>query len=259
MSIRLEIPREPEGRKPAVITLADDTETIRRAGFVAVTYKINWRRIKGPPPPLPPPEQRVGTWVLASPSADVLGESYLRGIAEAANDYVPKIVDWVAAVPEIDPTRIAMVGGSTNGFTTLQALAADHRLVVAVVITACGDYHRFLRESSMGMAGKPLRLGRSYEHWIRTQEVERHPDRVVHAALLMVNRAGDPLIPISCAETTAKALARAYAKAGAPDRFRYVRLPTEGHGIGPDERRETMEWLRRWLRESPADASRNGE
>jgi len=247
VSVRLEIPNNPAGPKPAVITLVDDLRGFRDAGFVAVTYKIDWARIKGPTPPAPPSERRVGKWVLTSPSAKVLGKSYLRGITEEATEYVPKIIDWLETVPEVDANRLAMAGGSTNGFITLQAVAADHRLRAAVVIAACGDYRGFLRQSSMGMEGKPLALEPSYERWIRAHDIIRKPRHMVHAALLMVNRAEDPIIPVSCADATARVLKQTYAAAGATDRFRYVRFETTGHGIGPDERRETMEWLGKWL------------
>jgi O-phosphoseryl-tRNA(Cys) synthetase len=51
---------------------------------------------------------------------------------------------------------------------------------------------------------------------------------------------------VSCADTTARALRRAYARVGARRRFRYVVID-EGHVMGERARRETMAWLRRWL------------
>jgi hypothetical protein len=63
----------------------------------------------------------------------------------------------------------------------------------------------------------------------------------------MVNRVDDELIPISCADATAEALAPAYERAGAADRFRYVRIETTGHGFGPNEHREAMAWFEKWL------------
>ena len=59
-------------------------------------------------------------------------------------------------------SRVAITGVSTNGFIALQAVAADQRLHAASVIAACGDYQRFLRYSSMGMAGRPLTLDPDY-------------------------------------------------------------------------------------------------
>jgi hypothetical protein len=247
VAVSVHIPLSPAGPKPTVIALAGGTRQLMGAGFVAVTYKINWELVRGPVP-TPPPRQAVGMWVLASPSAAVLGERYLRDITAEGTQYVPAVIDWLVTLPDIDTKRIGMAGGSTNGFTTLQALAHDRRLRTAVVIAACGDYHGFLRHSSMGMRGKPLALDPPYERWIQSQEIVRRPRRVVHAALLMINRVGDELIPIACADETARALEPAYTAAGAGDHFRYVRLEGEGHGIGKEEGRLMLEWLQQWLR-----------
>jgi hypothetical protein len=248
VSVHLDIPLSPPGPKPVVIALIGDRYQLVGAGFVAVTYSIDWSRLKGPPPTPPPAEQTVGKWVLASPSAGMLGETYLRGIAGTASEYVPTIIDWLATVPEVDATRIGMAGGSTNGFVTLQAVAADRRISAAVVISACGDYHRFLRYSSMGMEGKPLDLDPAYDRWIRSQEIIRHPHRLVHAALLMVNHVADELIPISCADETARVLADAYARAGVSDRFRFLRVEQAGHGFRVEENSELIGWFQNWLR-----------
>src|SRR5262249_20098378 len=104
-----------------------------------------------------------------------------------------------------------------------------------------------LRFSSMGMEGKPLELDPSYERWIRSQEVIRHPERLVHAALYMMNRADDQLIPVSCADATARVLTRAYARAGHPTRFRYLRLPGGGHGFGAEESEAAIGWFQQRL------------
>jgi len=244
ISVRLEIPFAPAGRKPAVIALLGENDTLRAAGAIVVSF-IDW----SPKTPPAPAQNTVGKWVLASPSAAVLGREYHRSIAHTANEVIPRVIDYLVTVPEIDPARIAMTGSSTNGFITLQAVAADARLSTAVAVAACGDYLRFLRFSTMGMAGQPLELDPEYERWLHEQEPLRHPERLVHAAVLMVNRVDDPLIPISCAESTAHVLERAYARAGVPERFRFVRTQESGHGVGKAEGEEAFAWLRRWLLE----------
>jgi pimeloyl-ACP methyl ester carboxylesterase len=157
------------------------------------------------------------------------------------------VLDWLATQPEVDMRRLGIVGASTNGFVTLQALAAEPRLRAAVVIAACADYECFLRNSSMGLQGKPLALAPSYAAWVHEQDVLYAPQRVVHAALLMLNRTGDELIPYACAEETARVLRQAYAKADAPERFDLQAFDIEGHGIGPQETQATLAWLQRWL------------
>ena len=116
-----------------MINLFGDSRPLLAAGFVAATYSINWALLKDALPPPAPAEGGAGKWVLASPSASVLGEHYLREIGLTATRYVPMVLDYLATVPEIDATRIGMLGGSTNGFITLAAAAHDRRIDAAVV------------------------------------------------------------------------------------------------------------------------------
>ena len=244
VNVQMNIPLTPAGPKPTLIALVGDMSPLQ-AGFIVVTYTVRWDLIQGNTPAAPA-EATVGKWVLASPSAAVLGERYLRQIAATANEYVPAIIDWLETMPEVDAARIGMVGGSTNGFVTLQAVAADRRIWAAVAIAACGDYLGFLQNSSMGMEGKPLALDPVYAQWVRSQQIIEHPDRLVHAALLMTNRIGDELIPIGCADETARVLTEAFARAGRPDHFRFVRIEGAGHGIGTEERQEVQAWFDKW-------------
>ena len=138
ITVRLEIPLAPAGRKPAVIALLGENDALRAAGAIVVSF-IDW---SAKPPP-PPAENTAGKWVLASPSAAVLGREYLRSIARTANEVIPRVVDYLVTLPEIDPGRIGMTGSSTNGFITLEAVAADGRLSAAVAVAACGDHLRF--------------------------------------------------------------------------------------------------------------------
>lgn len=246
VSVQLELPLEP-GRKPAVIALAGDTRRLRRDGMVIVKYTVHWQLMRGPDPTPLPAGKGAGKWVLASPDARHLGERYLREVAATADTYVPAIVDWLQTVPEVDPQRIGMVGASTNGFITLQALAAEPRLRAVVAIAACADYPTFLRDSTMGMSGAPLTLAPDYAAWLREMTLLSDPSRAVHGALLMINRVADPLIPVACADETARVLRDAYAAAGAADRFEYIRIAEEGHGMGRAETEAAYNWLRRWL------------
>jgi len=245
--VHLEVPPSPPGAKPTIVSLLGDTRQILALGFNAVTYRVNWDLLRGPLPAPLPNERSVGKWVLASPSAEVLGERYLREIAGDGNEVVPAILDWLQTLPEVDPQRFGMVGVSTSGFVTLQAVAAEPRIGAAVAIAACGDYHRFLESSSMGIADEPLALDPAYDDWLRGQEIIHRPESVVHAALLMQNRTADELVPIACADETARVLGAAYAGAGAAERFLYERSEQEGHGIDRAERKRAIEWLQRWL------------
>jgi hypothetical protein len=248
ITIRLRVPVMPPGPKPAVIGALPDPETLLAAGLVVVTYGINWHLLAGLVPPNPaPPKNTVGVWLLASPTPQTIGKAYLDLIAHDATQVIPKVVDYLGTVPDVDPARIGIVGSSTLGFTALQAVATDRRLAAAAILVACGDYHTFLHLSSLAMNGQPLDLDPDYERWLRANEPIGRPERLVHAALLMVNGTDDPAVPSPCAVETAGVLRTAYARAGVPDRFRFVLVPGGGHNLGSEAGHEVLAWWYRWL------------
>lgn len=254
--VRLEIPPDPPGPKPALLANLNEGDTLMPEGVVIVSYKVFWAFLKDEPQRTPPPagEATVGKFVLASASAAELGRPYLENVVDTGTEVIPLVVDYLLTQPEIDPRRIGISGASTNGFMALQALAADPRISVGVVVAACGDYLEFLRSSGMGMEGRPLELDPAYESWIRDVQPDRRPDRFLHAAIALVARTGDPVIPISCVDGTARLLEKTFARAKRADRFRYVRLDQAGHGLGPDEGAAALAWLRQWLLGRPTTA-----
>jgi dienelactone hydrolase len=255
ITVRLHIPPGGREKKPAIISMMTDHKAFLKRDILVATYRVNWEFLK---PPLPPPvdaaDAVVGKWVLASPSKALLGQRYLETLTITANDVVPRIAAYLATLPEVDRDRIGVVGSSSNGFVALQAATHRPRLRAAVVLAACGDYHAFLRYSQMGMRGGPLELDPTYDRWLRAQEPFRHPARLPPTALLMVNRRGDQIIPVECADATARAVERAYRRAGLADRFEYRLIEGQEHGTGSTEYDAMMKWIDRWLLDRAAVA-----
>ena len=251
ITVWLDIPREPAGPKPAVISPGPERDALRAAGAVTVTYRANWDLLKGFLKPAaaeePAPAKTYGAWLLASPTPKTVGKGYFDLIAYNANNAIPAIVDHLVTVPEIDPRRIGIGGRSTGGITALQALAAEPRLAVGAVTVACGDYRCFLHLSTLGMKGEPLDLDPTYAARLDDVDPVRHPKRLTHAALLMVNGADDLAIPLPCAQTTERTFAKAYRRAGIPDRFRFTVVEGEGHNLSARADDEVMVWWYRWL------------
>src|SRR5437016_27036 len=248
LTVHVAVPSGPGGRKPAVIAPPGDHEALLAAGIVAVSYRVHWEFLRALAPPEPPAtENRVGVWLLASPTPKTIGKSYLTFVAYDANEAIPKVLDYLATLPDVDPARTGIGGTSTSGFVALQAIAVDRRLIGAAVVSACGDYHRFLHLSNLAMNGHPLHLDPAYDAWLRTQEPIRHPESLVHAALLMVNGAEDRAVPLSCAEATARTFRRAYARRRLSRRFRFVVVPGMGHVLDARATDATMAWWRQVL------------
>jgi dienelactone hydrolase len=211
---------------------------------------VHWEQLEplaATRPKPPPPEHTWGKWLLTSPSPGTIGKGYFEVIANDATHVIPRVLDAVAALPEIDMTRIGIAGTSTTGFTALQAVAADPRIGAAVIGAACGDYHRFLYGSNLAMDGTFLDLDPAYETWLHAVEPDRHPERLVHAAILLLAGDDDPVIPRRCIESTAEVLRRAYAKAGVPERFRFRIVTGLGHSFTPALVDDMMAWWAEWL------------
>jgi hypothetical protein len=249
--------------RPAVVSLLGEEDAMLDAGLAVVKYAIHWELLRGAGKPSrptgaeaerPSPPRTFGKWLLASPSPRTIGQGYFQLIAGNAEGTIPRVIDAVVTLPDVDARRLGIAGVSTNGFAVLQALAVEPRLTAGVAIAACGDYHRFLQASPLAMDGGPLDLDPEYESWLHTKEPIRQPERLVHAALLMVNGDQDRTVPLSCVRETVRVFRRAYRKAHASRRFRFVLLEGEGHNAAGLARRETLDWWGRWLLHPPGVA-----
>src|SRR5262245_34376181 len=123
VSVQVTVPRDVPGPRPVVISLLGAEETLLDAGFAVVTYRLHWELIRGLAPPQPPPSPNtaaVGVWLLAAPSPQTVGQGYFAIIASDAG-MVPRIVDYLGTLREVDATRIGIAGSSTNGFVALEA------------------------------------------------------------------------------------------------------------------------------------------
>jgi dienelactone hydrolase len=253
LTIRIDIPREPPGPKPVVLSLLGERERMLEAGLAVVTHQVHWELLRplvpAPKTPRAAPARTWGMWMLAAPTPKTVGQGYFRVISGEATRTVPRVLDTVLALPALDGRRVGIAGTSTNGFIALQAAAHDRRIRAAAVVAACGEYHHFLRDSSLAMKGEFLDLDPEYSAWLRSIEPARHPERLVHAAVLLLNGAEDVVIPQSCVRATEHALARAYGRAGVPERFRSLVLPGAGHDVSAAARSQIPAWWGRWLRE----------
>jgi fermentation-respiration switch protein FrsA (DUF1100 family) len=98
------------------------------------------------------------------------------------------------------------------------------------------------------MNGAPLDLAPAYAHDLAQRDPLAHPERLLHAAVLMVNGTTDHAVPARCARATADILTKAYDAAGLADRFRFVLVEGAGHNdLEPRIRAEGLPWLQRWL------------
>jgi dienelactone hydrolase len=273
----LKIPETPPGPKAAILQpIVDEAELLER-GFAVVRFQANWhllaplvesdREPQAPPAPAegsPDADASVGRWLLASARPGLVGSDYFSLISANADGVVPAVLDYLQDVPEIDPRRMAIAGSSTAGFVALEAFVRERRLSAAAVRVACGDYHEFLKSSSLALDGDErwlhdgdLVLDADYEARLREREPIRYAERLPPRPLLMLNGEADPAVPATCARETARVFAASYARRGVPERFRFVLYPDRGHDLGADSAQEVIAWWERWL-QPPAGAGRPG-
>ena len=172
------------------------------------------------------------------------GKTYLKlDNAERREDSVKDIgalLDWIAKQPELDATRVAVVGGSYGGYMVLVSLTHfSDRLKAGVDIVGIASFTTFLENTS------------PYRQDLRRAEYgdERDPrmravfDRInptanagkIHAALLVAHGANDPRVPFS----EAKQIAEKVRAGGRPVWTIYA--DNEGHGFG---KKDNADYLR---------------
>jgi predicted esterase len=259
LHVTVSIPREPPGPKPAVIEPIGDDEALLSRGIVVVHFRHVWARAPGVAAPEPesasePAEKPVGRWLLAAPRPGIVGRNYFALIGAIAEGSVPRVVDLLETLPSVDPERIGMSGSSTGGFVALEAMIAEPRLAAGVVRVACGDYHAFLRSSTLALADDArwlpegrLPLDADYDAELTAREPIRNAEALPPRPLLMLNGTADDAIPYECALRTAEILHAAYARAGALDRFRFIAFEDVGHDLGDQALRAAERWWERWL------------
>lgn len=152
-----------------------------------------------------------------------------------------RTVDYLASRPEVDSARIGCAGLSIGGLRAAHLIAADPRLKAACVTGWMTEFASQLRNDlrhHTWMAYIPG-LYRSLDL----------PDAAaLHApgALLVQQCRRDFLYPLAAMESAVEKLARIYAKAGIPARFRGT-FYDEPHSFKPPMQEEAFAWLDRWL------------
>lgn len=151
----------------------------------------------------------------------------IRKRPEALKDLV-SAVEYLKTSGYVDPKKIAVIGGSYGGFSTLAMLTTYPDLWAAGVdivgianfetfLKNTGAWRRKLRESEYGYLDKDL-------DFLREISPINHVDKIT-APLMVIQGANDPRVPQSEAD---QMVAKLKAK-GAP--VEYLLFPDEGHGL----------------------------
>jgi dipeptidyl aminopeptidase/acylaminoacyl peptidase len=155
-----------------------------------------------------------------------LREDSVRDLAEVNR--------WLRTQPDVDPNRIAVMGGSYGGYMTLAAITLYPELWAAACdivgianfrtfLQNTAAYRRALREAEYGS------LANDGAVLDRVSPIHR-VDRIT-TPLMVIHGARDPRVPVGEAEQIVAAL-RARRRT-----VEYIRFENEGHGVARRENR----------------------
>jgi dienelactone hydrolase len=154
-----------------------------------------------------------------------------------------RALDYLETRPEVDPSRLGMIGHSLGGQETLFTTAIDTRIKAAVSSCGFGSLRTLKRDRIL------------HNFALFVPELASHGDYGAVLALvaprpfLVAARSEDPIFPMEGIEETVAAARRAYAAVGAADRLGTFYEPGP-HEFSPAMREAAYAWLDRWLNAS---------
>jgi dipeptidyl aminopeptidase/acylaminoacyl peptidase len=152
------------------------------------------------------------------------------------------LLDWVAKQPDLDASRVAVMGGSYGGYMVLASLVHfGDRLRAGIDVVGISDfvtflentaeYRRHLRRAEYGDESDP-----EMRAFLKSISPLTHVDRL-RSALFVAHGANDPRVPLSEALQVAEAV-----KAKGREVWTMVAM-NEGHGFARRENRDMWLWL----------------
>jgi dienelactone hydrolase len=134
-----------------------------------------------------------------------------------------RAIDYLATRPEIDSSRVATLGASGGGTTSLFTAAVDERVKVAVV----SAYFNTFRDSIMSISHCPDNY---VPGLLQDMEMYDLSGLVAPRALFVESGRNDRIFPIAGSQTAAGKAREIYSAFGAPDRFGYE-IHEGGHEV----------------------------
>ncbi len=184
---------------------------------------------------------------------------------------VMRLIDYLETRADVDSKRIGLIGYSKGGMEAYLAAAVDTRIQATVSALGVQSFGWALDHGGWSVrtdSFKPAIKGAARDAgvWFVGADFARHfYDRVAPGIysefdgpsmvpliaprpLLAINGARDSKTPREGLMECIEAAKRAYAAAGAPEKFRFIIEDSVGHDVTPQAGQAAVDWLTRWLR-----------
>ncbi len=181
-----------------------------------------------------------------------------------------RLVDYLVTRPDVEPTRIGMMGISKGGIETWLAASVDTRIKVAVPVIAAQSFKWSLEndrwqgraktiwdahaEAAKDLGDTSVNTGNVKTFWNKllpeiTDEFDC-PSMIRLFAprpLLLLSTENDQNCPLPGAQLAFDAATSAYKSKNALDKLKIDVEPNEPHRFTPKHMEMTIEWFKKWL------------
>jgi len=184
-----------------------------------------------------------------------------------------RLVDWLETRPEVDATRIGMIGFSKGGMELYLAAAVDARIRASVPCIGVQSFRWALDnnawQSRVGTFQAAVNAAAKDEGVsnIDAAFIRKFYDRVVPGIysefdgprmvpliaarpLFAISGDSDARTPLPGLMDCINAAKDAYAGAKAEDRFQFLLQEKTGHKVNPESLNQAIAWFGRWLGKS---------
>jgi dienelactone hydrolase len=180
-----------------------------------------------------------------------------------------RLIDVLAARPDIDADRLGMIGFSMGGIQTWLAASVDQRVRVSVPAIAVQSFKWSLDNEQWQGRAKTISLAHETaakdlgEPKVNARVCKELWNKIIPGILdiydcpnmlrlfadrplMILNGTKDPNCPIEGARVAIAAARKAYADAGATEKLE-VLIAEVGHTVTNEQRAASLAWFERWL------------
>lgn len=181
-----------------------------------------------------------------------------------------RVLDYLETRPEVDRSRLGVMGISLGGHTTWM-VSADPRVKVAVpCISVCSwrwqleheGYLQRVKNLSQAFDAVKTELGEkeitpkvvaaAWQRWLPGIPAKYDCQDILGAMaprpLLIIGGDSDPVAPLEGAQLAIRSIEEAYRRANASDHLRVLLAEKSGHTVTPAQQSALFEWFERWLK-----------